>query len=940
MKFTDNWRTSLSLGLLGLLTILYLWRVVFKGDILLSVDMLLAYEPWRSEIPGAPASPLWNEKSADLLRIMYPVNLYIKEAWQRGEIPFWYPSAGIGMPILAEGIHQALYPINLLGWQLFGLPEGLGWLAVFHLLLGGTFTFLFLRQLKIGYFGSLVAAITFSYSSVLMTWLGLPFFLDTMIWLPLIFLGLERALIKKDWRWTLIGVLGLGLQVFAGSLQLVMYGLTSFALYALGRSGLLWWQNRDLRGAIPPVAYVALISGLGLGVAALQILPTTELISQGLVRGEVGLNHDLPWRGLARLLIPDIMGTPLDGNNMSTLEFETYLYIGLLPLFFVIVSLFSEHNPLARLFFGLGLLVVLVIYGVPPFYQLFYYLYPTFTSLGLHRSLYTVVFMWAVAAGIGADWVLDSSSKKVVQYLFRAGLLVGVAALIYILPLVFLTKYQARFFWYLPLVPEVEPNLLYRISTYVIFLVFFAATLALLGAWSVSKLSKPVFVVSILFFLICDLFLTHLDLTPALPKYLYEVTPPSLTYLQSLTAQESELMRISNVRNLLRSNIGGIYDIPSVRTHDVFLTTRFDDYTTLTDLRSGGSSFREIAFRAATNPLFNALNVKYIYANRDDLFNGDWFPILKLGQPTITSDHPEAGQLEYWNIKNWTQPVLVAPTNTVLTYQGVLPYSATLETAITTAPADSSTGDITFEIYVHQPDQQPITPLLSHHLAGSVKGQNFNWIPITLDLAEFQQKPILISLVTKGTTDAPVVGGWANPSIYDGSKYELVYYGVNSIYRNKDYLPRAWVVHQVTQVATPAEAKEKISLPSFNPAVEAVIEGQLLGLGVPSDTTEVVHFVQYTPSYSKLEVSLQTPGLLVLSDLYYSGWTALVDGVPQSIYATNLTMRGVYLSSGAHQIEFVYSPLSFELGMYISLMTLLLIGVALFLTWYKSPVAS
>jgi hypothetical protein len=919
--------------LLILLPLLMLWRVVLNGDILLTVDMLLAYEPWHSEIPGAPAFPLWNEKSADLLRIMYPINLFIKAAWQRGEIPFWYPLAGVGIPVLAEGIHQALYPLNLIGWQLLGLPEGLGWLAIFHLFLGEIFTFLFLRQLGVGYFGSLVAAITFSFSSVLMTWLGLPFFRDTMVWLPLIFLGLEYALNKKNWRWALIGAFGLGLQVLAGSLQLVMYGLTSLALYALGRSGLVWWQSREFRQAIRPVGYATLIIGLGLGLAAFQILPTIELVSQGMVRGEAEFNPYLPWRSLARLLIPDLIGTPVDGNDMSTLEFEAYLYIGLLPLFFVVASLFSKQALLARLFFGLGLLFMLVIYGIPPFYQFFYYLYPTFTSLGLHRSLYIVVFMWAVAAGIGADWILDPSSKKVVRYLFGAGLIVGAFVLVYMLPLVFLTKYQARFFWHLPSVPEVEPSLLYHISTYMIFLLFFIAVLGLLGLWSASKLSKPVFIGGALLLLIGDLFLTHLDLTPVLPKYLYQVTPPSLTYLQTLIAQETEPVRVSNVRNVLRSNIAGIYNIPSIRAHDVFLTTRFNDYTTITGLRIGGSSFREITFRAATGPLFNALNVKYIYANRDDLLNGDWFSILNLGQPMVVSDHSEAGQVKYWNINNWTQPVLFAPTNSRLSYQGVLPYQAVLETAIAVDPQVPPQGDITFEIYATKPGQEASSPIFSYRLEPRGKDSEVKWRPVVVSLAEFANLPVLLSLVTTSDNGQVISGGWADPLLMDGSKYEQIYYGVNGIYKNKQYLPRAWVVHQVIQVSTIDEVKQRLTDPEFNPATEAVIEGRLLEEVSPSDSVEKAQVIQYAPSHIKISVEMKTAGFLVFSDLYYPGWQVYVDAVQKPLYATNLIMRGVYMPAGAHEIEFIYDPLSFKIGWFISLATLLIILVSLALDW-------
>jgi len=76
---------------------------------------------------------------------------------------------------------------------------------------------------------------------------------------------------------------------------------------------------------------------------------------------------------------------------------------------------------------------------------------------------------------------------------------------------------------------------------------------------------------------------------------------------------------------------------------------------------------------------------------------------------------------------------------------------------------------------------------------------------------------------------------------------------------------------------------------------------------------------------------VKTPGLLALSDLYYPGWQTLVDGTPQSVFATNLTMRGVYVPAGSHVVEFVYESVPFKIGVYISSATMVLIIVFLIL---------
>jgi hypothetical protein len=218
-------------------------------------------------------------------------------------------------------------------------------------------------------------------------------------------------------------------------------------------------------------------------------------------------------------------------------------------------------------------------------------------------------------------------------------------------------------------------------------------------------------------------------------------------------------------------------------------------------------------------------------------------------------------------------------------------------------------------------------------LEPSGKDNELKWRPVVVNLAEFAQEAVTISMVTMSDNGLTVPGGWADPLITDDSKYEQVYYGINSIYENKNYLPRAWVVHRVTQVSTAAEAKEKMSAADFDPASEAVIEGQAIETVQPSDVVETVHFTWYSASSSKAEVVLEMPGFLVFSDLYYPGWKAWVDGKLQPLYATNLTMRGVYVPAGVHQIEVVYAPLSFRIGLYISAATVAFVAILLTLAW-------
>jgi uncharacterized membrane protein YfhO len=75
-------------------------------------------------------------------------------------------------------------------------------------------------------------------------------------------------------------------------------------------------------------------------------------------------------------------------------------------------------------------------------------------------------------------------------------------------------------------------------------------------------------------------------------------------------------------------------------------------------------------------------------------------------------------------------------------------------------------------------------------------------------------------------------------------------------------------------------------------------------------------------------VRAKEDALLVLSDTYYPGWKALVNGREQKIYRANYNFRAIPLKAGEYEVKFIYDPITFKIGMLISSITL--IGVIVF----------
>jgi len=90
--------------------------------------------------------------------------------------------------------------------------------------------------------------------------------------------------------------------------------------------------------------------------------------------------------------------------------------------------------------------------------------------------------------------------------------------------------------------------------------------------------------------------------------------------------------------------------------------------------------------------------------------------------------------------------------------------------------------------------------------------------------------------------------------------------------------------------------------------------------------------IDYQPAKVVVKTQMATPGILVSTDTYDFEWKALVEGEETKVFRADYDLRAVEVPAGEHEVKFVYDPLSFKIGLGISLLTALslLIGVLLF----------
>lgn len=89
--------------------------------------------------------------------------------------------------------------------------------------------------------------------------------------------------------------------------------------------------------------------------------------------------------------------------------------------------------------------------------------------------------------------------------------------------------------------------------------------------------------------------------------------------------------------------------------------------------------------------------------------------------------------------------------------------------------------------------------------------------------------------------------------------------------------------------------------------------------------------VSYEPTRQRIETRAPTNTILVVSEIFYPGWEALVDGRPTPINLVDFLLRGVALPSGHHIVEMRYTAPAARNGALIGLCSVVLMcGLAIY----------
>jgi uncharacterized membrane protein YfhO len=113
----------------------------------------------------------------------------------------------------------------------------------------------------------------------------------------------------------------------------------------------------------------------------------------------------------------------------------------------------------------------------------------------------------------------------------------------------------------------------------------------------------------------------------------------------------------------------------------------------------------------------------------------------------------------------------------------------------------------------------------------------------------------------------------------------------------------------------------------FDPMKTVILEGdhqERSGLGTGAEGTRVFcEVLAYASERLTMKTSSVSAGYLVVSEIFYPGWTAEVDGRRREVMRGNYLFRVIPLEKGDHEVILSFISWPFRIGAMVSLATLL-----------------
>lgn len=548
MKSRIPWEKWLPLFLIVITWALFSSPYGGKGKIPFpSTYLVTFFTPW-SQTHGMPVK---NNAMPDVITQIFPWKRLTISSWKEGVAPLWNPYSFSGTPHLGNYQSAIFSPMNVI---FFLLPEVHAWSVMILLqpLLAGMFMFLFLRRIDLSYEGAALGSIAFMFSGFLVVWMAYGTLGYAILTLPLVLYGLESWRRTGNMRFASLSAIGIAWSFLSGHFQMSLYVLLAASVYVISlpdptRNGMM---QRIYR--LTPLI-------LGVGIAAVQILPSFESYRESVRSSLFQRGEIIPWKYVTTLFSPDYFGNPVTRNDWFGHYAEWSSYVGVVPLFLSIFAISAVRKSIyTRFFFIMAIWSMLLAFETPLSELLFRLHIPVLSTSAASRIIVLFSFSLSVLSAIGFDVLLNNWRKQDWKSAVRPVVIMVVLCII---------------FWVVTLLQILTPSekVLIAIRNSVLPTGILLASIGIIvGGFLVPEKIKKSLLYLILIVSACDSYRFASKWMPFdAPEYLYPPTPV-ISKLQELTKSSH-----GRVFGNLGGEAGVSFSLPLIEGYDAVYQHRY-----------------------------------------------------------------------------------------------------------------------------------------------------------------------------------------------------------------------------------------------------------------------------------------------------------------------------------------------------------------------------
>ncbi len=572
------------------LLIIYFYKVVFLGRALSSTDNLYAYPPFSNYAPVGFEHP-HNTLLGDQTGQFYPFLFFAREQIRNGYLPLWNPYIMMGESFIADAQSAVLYPINFVFYT-FPFKDAFAISAFIRLFIAGFGMFLFADAIGIEFLGALFAAISFMLCAFNIVWLNHPL-ANVSVFLPWLFL-LACKFIKTG-RLRYAGWLSIitGVQFLGGHPETSAHILFAAMIYIITLLVFQYKDKRPLSEVAKKFSLIMISFALGFMIASPMLLPFLSELLKSATWGLRGNSNtfSLSLKILPVFMAPQFYGSPVYNNYWGPANFNDQSgYVGIAALILAIIAIiYRRYRSRDVLFFSfLALGSLLIVFAIPPFFQMFTAL-PFFSHMANQRLILIYQFSIIMLSGIGIDiiqkWAVKElpvvkqkikSKGQIQQNKEQKQQAVGFKSLIFIITIIAISLLALEIFFIIYLHPhkglqDFETTIYISSMISLVFIGLFTAIMYFIGSMDLKKA-----LIAIIGLQFIDLFVLGYNYNPQINK---DWIFPSIPLLSNLRTNLDNYRFTSLGPTFLPNNLM-VYGIADIRGYDFPVNKRYNNFFT------------------------------------------------------------------------------------------------------------------------------------------------------------------------------------------------------------------------------------------------------------------------------------------------------------------------------------------------------------------------